>query len=181
MAVVCDLVCLAIGPMSVDFFTLGGGGSTVCGNMELVRRAPGSQYSLVDGTFGVGGEALGFWMTTLGIKSWGWSLVGRRIGRSIECCLVRVGGGVVTCGTFATGSVGLAHRWMAWWSACIDASWLLHAIVGDSCKAHVSVVMPWKMRSIGVTSGSVRLWCLNSNVSETWSNLVALDTTVWHW
>ena len=77
---------------------------------------------LVDGTFGVDGEALGLWMTTLGSKSWGWSLVGRRIGRSIERCLVRVGGGVVTCGTFATGSVGLAHRRMDWWSDCIAIS-----------------------------------------------------------
>ena len=52
-------------------------------------------------------------MTTLGSKSRVWSLVGQRIGRSIERCLVRVGGVVVTCGTFTTVSVGLAHRWMA--------------------------------------------------------------------
>ena len=49
-------------------------------------------------------------MTTLGSKSWGLSLLGRRIGRSIERCCVRVGGGVVTCGFFATFSVGLDHH-----------------------------------------------------------------------
>ena len=74
---------------------------------------------MVDVTFCVDGEVLGFCMTTLGSKSWGWSLVGWRIGRSIERCLVRVGGEVVT---FDTGSVGLAHQWMAWWSAFIAAS-----------------------------------------------------------
>ena len=120
--VVCDLVRLAIGNISVDLFTLGGGGSTVCGTLDLVRRATGSYLSLVDGTFGVDGEALGFWTTNLGSKSWGWYLVGRRIGHSIERCLVRIGVGVVTCGTFATGSVGLCHLWMSWWSACIAAS-----------------------------------------------------------
>ena len=62
----------------------------------------------------VDGEELGFWITTLGSKSWGWSLLGQSIGRSIERCRVRVGGGVVTCGFFATGSVSLDHRWMAW-------------------------------------------------------------------
>ena len=42
VAVVCDRVRLAIGPRSVSLATLGGGGSTVCGNLELVRRATGS-------------------------------------------------------------------------------------------------------------------------------------------
>ena len=42
MAAVCDLVRLAIGPMSVDLFTLGGGWSTLCGTLDLVRRATGS-------------------------------------------------------------------------------------------------------------------------------------------
>ena len=93
-------------------------------------------------------------MTTLGSKYWGWSLVGQRIGRSIERCHVRVGGGVVT---FATGCVGLDHRCMAWWSSCIAASLLLYAMVGASCKAHVSVVTTWTIRSVGATFGSVRL------------------------
>ena len=33
---VCELVRLAIGPISVDFFTLEGGGSTVFGTLERV-------------------------------------------------------------------------------------------------------------------------------------------------
>ena len=41
VAVVCAFVRLAIGPMSVDLFTLGGGGSTVCGTLELVSLATG--------------------------------------------------------------------------------------------------------------------------------------------
>ena len=122
VAVVCDIVRLEIGPMPVYLFTLGGGGYTVCGDLDLVSCANSSQLSLVAGTFGVDDESLGFCMTTLGSKSWGWSLVGRRIGCIIERCLVRVVVGGVTCGTFATGSVRLAHRWMAWWNACIDAS-----------------------------------------------------------
>ena len=42
VVVVCDIVRLEIGPMSVDLFTLGGGGSTVCGNLDLVRLATGA-------------------------------------------------------------------------------------------------------------------------------------------
>ena len=122
MAAVCDLVCLAIGPMSVDVLTLGGGWSMVCGTLDLVRRSTGSYSFLVNDTFGGDREALGFWMTTLGSKSWVWSLLVRRIGRSVERCRVRVGGGVVTCGFFSMGSIDLAHCWMAWWSACIAAS-----------------------------------------------------------
>ena len=113
MEAVYDLLRMAMGPMSVDVLTLGGGWFTICGTLDLVRRDTGSYSFLVNGTFGVNAEALGFWMTTLGSKSWGWYLIGWHIGRSIECCLVRIGGGVVTCGTFATGSVGLDHRWMA--------------------------------------------------------------------
>ena len=100
MAVVCDCVSLAIGPRSVALETLGGDGFTVCGTLDLVRCATGSYFSLIDGIFGADGEALGFWMTTLGIKSWGWTLVGRRIGSSIERHRVCVGVGVATCGTF---------------------------------------------------------------------------------
>ena len=80
---VCDLVRLEISPMSGDFFTLVGGWSTVCGTLYLVCHAAGSYLCLVDGNFGVDGEALGFWMTTLGNQSWGWSSFGRHIGRSI--------------------------------------------------------------------------------------------------
>ena len=107
---------------SLALDTLEGGGSTGCGNLDLVCRATGSYFSLIDGIVGDNGEALGFWMTTLVIKSWGWTLAGRRIRRRIGCCRVCVGGGVATCGNFAKGSVGWAHIWMAWWSACITAS-----------------------------------------------------------
>ena len=119
-------------------------------------------------------------MTTLGIKYWGWTVAGWRIGCSIESRRVCVGVVVVTCGTFAKGFVGCAHCWMGWWSACIDASLLLHAITGESRKAHVSVVTPWKMRSISVMSVRLRWWCLNSTVFDTWNALVDLATMVWH-
>ena len=42
VAVVCDRMSQAIGPRSVALSTLGGGGSTVCGTLDLVRRATGS-------------------------------------------------------------------------------------------------------------------------------------------
>ena len=42
MAAACDLVRLEIGPMSVDFLTLGGGWSMVCGTLDLVLHATGS-------------------------------------------------------------------------------------------------------------------------------------------
>ena len=106
-------------------------------------------------------------MSTPGTKSWCWTLVGRRIGRSIERCRVCVGRVVATCGTFAKVSVGWAHRWMAWWSACIDASLFLYSMAGASRKAHMSVVTQWTMRSIGVMYGRVRWWFLNSTVSDT--------------
>ena len=122
MAAVYDHVHLKMGPMSVDLLTLGGGWSTICGTLDLVRCAAGSYSFLFNVTFCVNGEALGFCMITLGSKSWGWSLLGRRIGRSIDRFRVCVGGLVVTCGFFATGSVGLSHCLMAWWSACIAAS-----------------------------------------------------------
>ena len=54
-------------------------------------------------------------------------------------------------------------------------------MVGASRKAHMSVVTLWKMRSIDVMSVRVRWWCLNFTVSETWEDLVALDTMVCHW
>ena len=42
MTAVCDRVHLTIGPVSGVLITLGGGWSTVCGTLELVRRATGS-------------------------------------------------------------------------------------------------------------------------------------------
>ena len=42
MATVCDRVRLAIGAVSGNLLTLGGGWSTVCGTLDLVRRAIGS-------------------------------------------------------------------------------------------------------------------------------------------
>ena len=72
---------------------------------------------------GVGiGEAFGFGMATLGGASGSRYSWGRRIGRSVEICRVRVCGIVVRCGFFCAGSVVLAHIWMAWWSAFIARS-----------------------------------------------------------
>ena len=42
VAAVFDIARLAIGPMSVDFLTLGGGCYTVCGTLDLVHCATGS-------------------------------------------------------------------------------------------------------------------------------------------
>ena len=42
MAEVCECVCLAIGAVSGVLFTLGGGWSTVWGNLDLLRRSTGS-------------------------------------------------------------------------------------------------------------------------------------------
>ena len=106
VAVVFGRVRRAICPRSVAFDTLGGGGPTVCGTLELLSCATGSKCSLIAGIIGADGEALGFWMTTLGSKPWGWTVVGRRIEHIIERRCVCVCGGVVTCSTFARGSVG---------------------------------------------------------------------------
>ena len=95
-------------------------------------------------------------MATLGGASGGRSSWGRRIGRSIERCCVRVCGSVVQYRFYRAGSVILTQRWMAWWSAFIANFLLSHAMLGASCKAHVSVFTPWKMRSMGVTVGWVR-------------------------
>ena len=106
----------------------------------------------MDGS-GVGiGEAIGFGMATLGVASGGRSSWGRRIGLVIELCH----GIVVRCGFVCSGSLILAHLWMAWWIAFIAKSRLSHAMLGALCKAHVSVFTPWKMRSMGVTVGWVR-------------------------
>ena len=85
MALFCDHMRREIGPRSVVFSTLGGGGSTVCGTLDLVRRANGSYFYLVDGNLGVDGDALGVCMTTLGSKAWVWIVAGRCIGLSTEC------------------------------------------------------------------------------------------------
>ena len=74
IAVVCDLVRQSIGPRSVALSTLGGGGSTVCGTLDLVCRAMGSYFSLVDGTLGAYRILLGVCMTTLGSEAWGWTV-----------------------------------------------------------------------------------------------------------
>ena len=42
MAAVCDRVRLEIGPVSCVLLTLGGGGSTVCGTLDLVCISTGS-------------------------------------------------------------------------------------------------------------------------------------------
>ena len=74
IAVVCDLEFLVIGLRSVVVSTLGGGGSTVSGTLDLVRRATGSYYSLFDSTLSSDGAALGVWMTILGSEAWGWTV-----------------------------------------------------------------------------------------------------------
>ena len=66
MEVVCDLVHQAIGPGYVALSTLGGGGSTLCVTLDLVRCGMGSSYSCVDGTLGADGAALGVRMNILG-------------------------------------------------------------------------------------------------------------------
>ena len=60
MAAVCKRVCMAIGAVSGVLFTLGGGWSTVWGTLDLVRRATGSYWLVMDGTVVGIGEALGF-------------------------------------------------------------------------------------------------------------------------
>ena len=54
--------------------TLVGGGSMVCVTVALVRFAMGSYWSLVDGTLGSDGSALGVWMITFGSEAWGWKV-----------------------------------------------------------------------------------------------------------
>ena len=56
----------------------------LCGTLDLVRRANGSYCSLVDIIFGANGASLGVCLTTFGSKAWGWTVAGRRIGRSTE-------------------------------------------------------------------------------------------------
>ena len=73
MEVVCDLVCWAMGPGSVALSTLGGGGSTVCVTLYLVRCKIGSFFSRVDGTLGADRSELGVGMNTLGSEAWGWT------------------------------------------------------------------------------------------------------------
>ena len=58
--VVCDRVRLSIGLRSLALDTLGGGGSTGCGTLDLVCRATVSYFSLIEGIVGDDGEALGF-------------------------------------------------------------------------------------------------------------------------
>ena len=53
MEAVYDLLRMAMGPMSVDVLTLGGGWFTICETLDLVRRDTGSYSFLVNGTCGV--------------------------------------------------------------------------------------------------------------------------------
>ena len=69
MAVVCDRVLWSIVLSSVALSTLGGGGSTVCGTLDLLCCATSSYCSLVDGTIGADGDELGVWVITLGSKA----------------------------------------------------------------------------------------------------------------
>ena len=74
MTLVCDLVRQAIGPRSVALPTLVGGGSMVCGTVDLVHRSMGSYWSLIDGTLGYDRAALCVGMTTLGSESGVWTV-----------------------------------------------------------------------------------------------------------
>ena len=103
MAVVCDLMLRSIIPRCVDLSILGGVGSTVCGNVDLVRCAIGSYWSLVDGTLGADGAALGVCMTTLGSEVLGWTVSWRHIVRSTELRRLGFGRGGVTCAIFDKG------------------------------------------------------------------------------
>ena len=117
MAAVCEHMRMAIGAMSVVFFTLGGG-RYIVGNLDRVRRTIGSSGPEMDS----GGTSMTgvFGMDTLGGAYGGWSSCGWHMGRSIELCRLRVCGNVVRCGFGRAGSVILAQRWMAWWSAFIE-------------------------------------------------------------
>ena len=81
-------MCQAIGPRSVALSTLGSGGSTVCGTLDLVRCATGSYCSLVDGTLGADRAELGVWMNTLGSEAWVCTVALQRIGHIAERCCV---------------------------------------------------------------------------------------------
>ena len=56
----------------MDLSTLGGGGSTVCVTLDLLRHTMGSYFSRVDVTLGADGAALGVEMNTLGSEAWCW-------------------------------------------------------------------------------------------------------------
>ena len=73
MELVCDLVRREIVPGSVALSNLGGGGSTVCVTLDLVRRTMASYFSRVDGTLGADKTALGIGMNILGSEAWGWT------------------------------------------------------------------------------------------------------------
>ena len=53
----------------------------------------------------------------------------------------------------------LSRAVMAW-------SWASDWYVGASMRKYISVVIPWRMRSSGVTTGVVIIWWRNSTVSD---------------
>ena len=119
MAAVCERVRLEIGAVSVVLFNLGGGRSME-GNLDHVRRAIGSSGLEMDS--GGISMARGFGTTTLGGEAGSRSSWGRRIGRRIERGRVRVCESFVRCGFVYGGPAVFVHCWMAWWSASIYRS-----------------------------------------------------------
>ena len=96
------------------------------GNMDRLCRAIGSSVLAMDS----GGISMsgGFGMTTLGGEPGGLSSWRRHIGRRIERGRVRVFESFVCCVFVCGGPAVFVHRWMAWWSASITKSQLLHAM-----------------------------------------------------
>ena len=69
-------------------------------------------------------------------------------------------------------SLGYAQLEKASHRAVMEWVWASDWDVGASVWAFVSVVIPWRMRYSGVTTGVVMVWWRNSTLSEIYSALV---------
>ena len=67
--------------------------------------------------------------------------------------------------------------WHAYCKALIALSWALYTAIGVSLMAPVSVLMLWRMRSVGVSVGAVIYLWRNSTVSETVTAFVSRGIT----
>ena len=77
-------------------------------------------------------------------------------------------------------SLGVAQLLEASRRDAMACRWSYYWAVGAYVRASVSVVIPWIIRSSGVTNGEVMVWWQNSTVSEIFSALVSFGITRWH-
>ena len=150
------------GEVSLGFTFVDGAGTCWC----IILLGAGSHRDILSGTLGSG------WWVMSGCFNF--------LSRIFISRLVWAGVGLVI-GISGSGiSLGVSQLLEASRRAEMACHWESDWAVGASVRAYFIVVIPWRMRSSGVTNRIVMVWLRNSTVSEICPALVFCGITRWH-